>query len=328
MGLAFAIAVVLGQRLTVALESARHTAESLPQGALPPPAPTGVREVDVLQGALYQTSGNLAHERAARQRLQDEREALLHSEREARRLAEAQSAAKDDFLAMLGHELRNPLAAIAGALKVLDMPATNPQMAAHAREIGRRQTRHLTRIVDDLLDVRRILSGKVELRKTRVNAGSLLRQCCDTKQVVDAGAHAWFVDLAPLWVDGDATRLGQLFDNLLHNAAKYTPAGGAIAVRGRALDGMAVIEVQDSGIGIDAATLPLIFEALVQGPVSIDRTQGGLGLGLALVRELATLHGGTVAATSAGPGQGSTFTLLLPLASAPELDPEPAASAS
>jgi signal transduction histidine kinase len=330
MGLAFGIASFLAQRLSVALDRARRTAEALPRGALPRPAPTRVHEVDVLQEALYHTSDSLARERAARAALQHEREALLEREREARRQAEAQSAAKDNFLAMLGHELRNPLAAIAGALHVLDMPAANPRMTAHAREIGRRQTRHLTRIVDDLLDVRRILSGKVALKQARLDAGALLRQCCETRQVVDAGVHAWVVDVPPLWVDGDATRLEQVFDNLLHNAIKYTPAGGTIAVHGRAEGGVAVFEVSDSGIGIDPATLPQIFEALVQGPVTIDRAQGGLGLGLALVRELAALHGGSVTAASPGPHQGSTFTLRLPLVPAParSADPEPDAASA
>jgi signal transduction histidine kinase len=330
MGLAFGIASFLAQRLSVALDRARRTAEALPLGAPARPAPTRVHEVDVLQDVLYRTSENLARERAARGALESEREALLQSERDARRLAEAQSAAKDNFLAMLGHELRNPLAAIAGALQVLDMPTANAQTAAHAREIGRRQTRHLTRIVDDLLDVRRILSGKVELKKAPIDAGALLLHCCATRQVVDAGAHAWTVAVPPLWVEGDATRLEQVFDNLLHNAIKYTPAGGAIAVRGVAEEGMAVFEVSDTGIGIEPATLPLIFEALVQGPVSIDRAQGGLGLGLALVRELAALHGGTVTASSAGAGHGSTFTLRLPLAAAPvrTADPEADAAAS
>ena len=131
-------------------------------------------------------------------------------------------------------------------------------------------------------------------------------------------------------VQGDRELLRQVFDNLLDNAIKYTPAGGAIAVRGRADDGMAVFEVSDTGIGIDPGTLPLIFEALVQGPVSIDRAQGGLGLGLALVRELAALHGGSVTAASGGEGQGSTFTLRLPLIAAParSADPEPDAAAS
>ena len=265
MGLAFGSTLFLARRLSTALDRARYTAEKLPQGGLPPPAPTRVHELDVLQRVLYDASGNLARERGARQLLQDEREALLQSEREARRVAEAQSKAKDDFVAMLGHELRNPLAAIAGALKVLDLPAVNPQMAAHAREIARRQTRHLTRIVDDLLDVRRILSGKVELKKARIDAGKALLHCCETKQVVDAGAHAWTVDVASLFVDGDVTRLEQVFDNLLHNAVKYTPAGGAIAVRAYPQEGMAVVEVADTGVGIAPATLPMIFEALVQG---------------------------------------------------------------
>jgi signal transduction histidine kinase len=326
MGLAFGCALFLARRLSTALDRARHTAENLPQGGLPPPAPTRVLEVDVLQRALYDASGNLARERGARQLLQDEREALLQSEREARRVAEAQSRAKDDFVAMLGHELRNPLAAIAGALKVLELPAANPPMAAHAGEIARRQTRHLTRIVDDLLDVRRILSGKAELKKARIDAGKVLRHCCETKQVVDAGAHAWTVDVAPLFVDGDVARLEQVFDNLLHNALKYTPAGGAIAVRAYGQDGMAVVEVADTGVGIAPATLPMIFEALVQGPVGIDRAQGGLGLGLALVRELVAQHGGTVAAASDGAGQGSTFTLRLPLA--PDCVPDPYADAT
>ncbi len=327
MGLAFGSTLFLARRLSTALDRARYTAEKLPQGGLPPPAPTRVHELDVLQRALYDASGNLARERGARQLLQDEREALLQSEREARRVAEAQSKAKDDFVAMLGHELRNPLAAIAGALKVLDLPAVNPQMAAHAREIARRQTRHLTRIVDDLLDVRRILSGKVELKKARIDAGKALLHCCETKQVVDAGAHAWTVDVASLFVDGDVTRLEQVFDNLLHNAVKYTPAGGAIAVRAYPQEGMAVVEVADTGVGIAPATLPMIFEALVQGPVSIDRAQGGLGLGLALVRELAAQHGGTVTAASGGAGQGSTFTLRLPLAPDCTPDPNPDATA-
>jgi len=330
MGLAFGCAMFLAQRLSTALDRARRTAGTLPQGGLPPPAPTRVHEVDVLQRALYDAGGSLARERGARQLLQDERETLLLREREARRVAEAQSRAKDDFVAMLGHELRNPLAAIAGALKVLDMPTANPQMAAHAGEIARRQTRHLTRIVDDLLDVRRILSGKVELKKARIDAGKVLRQCCETKQVIDAGAHAWTVDVAQFVVDADVTRLEQVFDNLLHNAVKYTPAGGAIAVRACRQDGMAVIEVADTGIGILPATLPVIFEALVQGPVSIDRAQGGLGLGLALVRELVAQHGGTVMAASGGADQGSTFTLRLPLAPdcAHDTDPDAAARAA
>ena len=314
LGIAVGIAVLLAKRLTLSLDQARAAAFGLARGALPAPRSTAVHEVDMLLDGLHRTAADLALERRARQALQDEREALLASEREARREAEARNQAKDTFLAMLGHELRNPLAAIASALAVLDLPGVKAERAAQARAIGNRQARHLKRIVDDLLDVRRILSGKVVLQRVRVDAGALLRRCCEAKIVVDASEHAWSVDVPALWIDGDATRLEQMFDNLLHNAIKYTPAGGAIAVRGQVLEGRAVVEVSDSGVGIPAETLPYIFEALVQGPISIDRAQGGLGLGLALVKELAQLHGGSVRAHSDGAGRGSTFVLTLPLA--------------
>jgi len=317
MGLASAIAIFLAKRLSMSLDQAGIAAKALASGAEPPTASTRVAEVDMLLDGLRHSSADLARERGARQRLQDEREALLCSEQEARRQAEAQSNAKDAFLAMLGHELRNPLAAIAGAIQVLDLPKVKPELAEHARQIGRRQVRHLTRIVDDLLDVRRILSGKVDLRRARVDAGALLRQCCETRKLADDGAHAWQVDAAALWIDADPTRLEQIFDNLLHNAIKYTPPGGTIAARAHAEGGDAVIEVSDTGIGIDADTLPTIFDPLVQGPTGIDRAQGGLGLGLALVRELTALHGGKATARSAGPGMGSAFTLRFPLAEAP-----------
>ncbi len=316
MGLAIGIAVFLAKRLSVSLDQARAAAQALAGGAEPASAPTRVVEVDTLLDGLRRTSADLARERSARQQLQDEREALLRSEQEARREAEAQSHAKDAFLAMLSHELRNPLAAIAGALQVLDLPGVKAELAAHAREIGRRQVRHLTRIVDDLLDVRGILSGKVRLQRARIDAGALLRQCCATRELADAGAHAWELEIGELWIDADPTRLEQIFDNLLHNALKYTPAGGRIAVRARAAGTQAVIEVADTGVGIAAEVLPTIFDVLVQGPTAIDRSQGGLGLGLALVKELTALHGGNVDARSAGPGTGCTFTLRFPLAEA------------
>jgi signal transduction histidine kinase len=317
LGLAIGISVFLAKRLSVSLDQARMAAQALAGGAEPPAAPTRVAEVDMLLEGLRHTSADLARERAARQHLEEEREALLRSEQDARRQAEAQSNAKDVFLAMLGHELRNPLAAIAGAVQVLDLPGVKPELAAHARAVSQRQVRHLTRIVDDLLDMRRILSGKVSLRRRTIDAGALLRQCCETRKLADAGVHVWQVEAAALWVDGDPTRLEQIFDNLLHNAIKYTPAGGVIAVRARSAAHEAVIEVSDSGVGIDAATLPTIFDPLVQGPTGIDRAQGGLGLGLALVKELAALHGGSVGAHSEGPGLGSSFTLRFPLAQAP-----------
>ncbi|RZA30270.1 MAG: sensor histidine kinase [Lysobacteraceae bacterium] len=325
MGMAVLIAVYFGNKLSNALQQAGSVANSLARGAIARPRPTRVDEVDALLDGLHYTSEALSRESAARQALQHEREQLLVSEQQARRVAEAQSRAKDSFLAMLGHELRNPLAAISGAMSVLDMPAVKPEVAANAREISRRQMRHLTRIVDDLLDVQRILSGKIVLQRTPVDLGEVLRACVDAKRLVDGDSHRWQVALAPGWVDGDRTRLEQIVDNLLHNAIKYTPAGGTITVRCHSAGTDTVVEVCDTGVGLAPELLPVIFDVLVQGPISIDRAQGGLGLGLALVKELTALHGGRVSVHSAGHGQGCTFTLVLPLRQAPAeaVDPGP-----
>lgn len=320
LGLAAAVAALLGRKLEAALRQAANTAGTLSGGSVMPagpPAATNVAEVDALVAGLSQTSAALGRESTARQHLQDEREELLVREQRARRQAEAQSRAKDDFLAMLGHELRNPLAAISGALAVLDLPNVPAPMAANAREISRRQMRHLTRIVDDLLDVQRILSGKIVLQRAPVDVGAIVGACVEAKRLVDAGAHAWDIDVGPAWVDADRTRLEQIVDNLLHNAIKYTPAGGRITVRAQANAQEAVVRVTDTGVGIAPELQPLIFDALVQGPTSIDRGQGGLGLGLALVRQLASLHGGSIEVESGGAGHGSTFTLRLPAGQAP-----------
>lgn len=327
MGIALLTAVFFGNKLSNALQQAGSVANALARGAIARPRPTKVDEVDALLDGLHYTSEALSRESAARQALQHEREQLLVSEQRARRVAEAQSQAKDSFLAMLGHELRNPLAAISGAMSVLDMPGVKPELAANARDISRRQMRHLVRIVDDLLDVQRILSGKIVLQRTPVNLAEVLRSCVEAKRLVDAGSHHWETELAPCWVDGDRTRLEQIVDNLLHNAIKYTPAGGSITVRCRTGGKEVVVEVCDTGVGLAPELLPLIFDVLVQGPTSIDRAQGGLGLGLALVKELSALHGGKVSVHSAGQGQGCTFTLVLPLRQDPALDPPPAQEA-
>lgn len=333
MGMAVLTAVFFGNKLSNALQQAGSVANGLARGAIARPRPTKVHEVDALLDGLHYTSEALSRESAARQALQHEREQLLAGEQRARRVAEAQSRAKDGFLAMLGHELRNPLAAISGAMSVLDMPNVKPELAANAREISRRQMRHLTRIVDDLLDVQRILSGKIVLQRAPVDLGEVLRSCVEAKRLVDAGKHHWQAELAPAWVDGDRTRLEQIVDNLLHNAIKYTPAGGAITVRCRAAAGEVVVEVCDTGVGLAPELLPVIFDVLVQGPTSIDRAQGGLGLGLALVKELSALHGGKVSVHSDGVGRGCTFSLVLPLrqegppAASAEQAPGPAAAA-
>lgn len=313
LGLAVAIVLYLGRTLERALSQAAAAVTLLADGAIALPARTRVEEVDALVEGLARTSEALSSESQVRKSLQDEREQLLVSEQRARRLAEAQSRAKDDFLAMLGHELRNPLAAISGAMSVLDMPNLKPQVAANARDISRRQMRHLTCIVDDLLDVQRILSGKIVLHRARIDVAQVVRSSAEAKALVDAGAHAWTIETEPdAWVDGDRTRLEQVVDNLLHNAIKYTPKGGRVDVRVWRDGDQVAISVSDSGVGIAPELHPLIFDVLVQGPTSIDRGQGGLGLGLALVKQLTALHGGTVAVHSDGPGKGSCFVVRVP----------------
>jgi signal transduction histidine kinase len=169
-------------------------------------------------------------------------------------------------------------------------------------------------MVEDLLDVRRVLSGKVTLSKERVDIGKVLAFCCDSRRMAETRPHDWRVQVEEAWVLGDRTRLEQVVDNLLVNAVKFSPAGGTIIVRNYSEDGMAVIEVADAGVGIAAEVLPTIFDSLVQGPTTIDRSQGGLGLGLSIAKGLVQMHGGSIVAHSEGLGKGSVFTLRLPLA--------------
>jgi len=231
---------------------------------------------------------------------------------EAARIADRR---KDEFLAMLGHELRNPLAPILTALQMMTLKGVGG--GEREREIIERQTRHLGRLVDDLLDISRITRGKIELRRGRCDLAAVLAKAVEmASPILEQRNHHFRIDAARNvhFVDGDESRLAQVFHNLLTNAAKYTPAGGNIALRLTTRDGSAVIEVEDNGDGIAADLLPVIFEPFVQGERSVDRSQGGLGLGLALVHSLVTLHGGTVAAHSRGQGGGSRFIVSLPAA--------------
>jgi signal transduction histidine kinase len=313
MGGAVGMAVFFGRRIDKSLQNATLAAHALARGEITPVTRSKLKEADMLLGALHRSSVALSEESAARMALEREREGLLDSERRARREAEAQSAAKDTFISMLSHELRNPLAAISGGLSVIRLPRMAPDRAGKAWEIVTRQLRHLTRMVDDLLDVRRVLSGKVTLSKERVDIGSILRFCCESRMMAETRPHAWRVHTEAAWVLGDRTRLEQVVDNLLVNAMKYSPEGGTIAVRNYSEDGMAVIEVADTGVGIAGEVLPTIFESLVQGPTTIDRSQGGLGLGLSIAKGLVQMHDGSIAAASEGQGKGSVFTVRLPL---------------
>ncbi|HEY7521333.1 MAG TPA: ATP-binding protein [Methylomirabilota bacterium] len=235
--------------------------------------------------------------------------------------AEAANRAKDDFLAMLGHELRNPLAAIANAAHILDRVGAAGETAARASAVIHRQVRHLSGLVDDLLDAARVSTGKIILRTEPVDVGAAVRRVVGN---LVAPRHAVRVDAASAWVSADETRLDQIIENLVSNALKYTPAGGEVRAGVRADGSEVVLEVADTGDGIPAALLPHVFEPFVQGERTADRTHGGLGLGLALVKRLVEMHGGSVTAASGGGGRGSTFTVRLPGAAAPATPPGPA----
>jgi len=224
---------------------------------------------------------------------------------------------RDRFLAMLGHELRNPLAAIRNAIQVLEaiLPEDNIEVGEH-RALMSRQTDHLARLLDDLLDVSRITAGKIVLRKQDVDLRELAQRC--VKAVASqAQTHRHTILLhdpdCPVMTYGDQVRLEQILTNLLTNAVKYTPPGGRILITVKSEDPEAILTVEDNGIGMDDQTLPNVFEPFTQADHSLDRAQGGMGLGLAVVKNLVELHGGNVLARSEGLGRGSTFTVRLPL---------------
>ena len=221
---------------------------------------------------------------------------------------------KDEFLATLSHELRNPLAPIRTAIELMRIAQGDPVIVEKARATTERQLQQLVRITEDLLDVARITQNKIELRAARIDLRSVLYSAIEaTRPSIDAQQHTLVVDVPddPLWVDADGTRLAQAFSNLLNNAAKYTDRGGRIDVGAHVADGYVAVSIADSGIGIPPALVRRIFDMFAQLRDYRDRTQGGLGIGLTLARRLVELHGGTIEASSGGTGRGSTFTVRL-----------------
>jgi signal transduction histidine kinase len=232
-----------------------------------------------------------------------------------RRLQEADRR-KDEFLAVLAHELRNPLAPIVNAGQILLREDVPEEERRSAQEVIGRQVRQMARLVDDLMDVSRISHGRIELRRRPADLGEIVRRAVETSRpVIASRGHSLDVTLpaGPLLAEADPTRLEQVFSNLLNNAAKYTEPGGRIRLTAEKVDGHAVLRVKDSGIGISPAQFPTLFEMFVQGDRSLERSAGGLGIGLGLARSLVEMHGGTVQAQSGGLGQGSEFTVRLPL---------------
>jgi signal transduction histidine kinase len=223
---------------------------------------------------------------------------------------------KDEFLAMLAHELRNPLAPIRNALYMLHIPDAQPAVAAQARDLIERQVTHLVRLVDDLLEVSRIRRGKIGILKERVDLAAVVARAVETaRPIIDARRHRLDVVLPPgeVAVHADGVRLTQVIANLLNNAAQYTEPGGHITLAVENHNGEAVVRVRDTGVGIRAELLPRVFDLFMQGDRSLTRRHGSLGIGLTLVRRLVEMHGGSVTAHSEGEGRGSEFVVRLPL---------------
>jgi PAS domain S-box-containing protein len=236
-------------------------------------------------------------------------------------LAEADRR-KDEFLAMLAHELRNPLAPIRNSLQIMKLPGASAEIIAEARQITERQLHHMVRLVDDLLDVSRIMQGKIELRKEPVELAAVIAQGVETaRPTIDRQGQQLILSVGPepLRLEADPIRLAQVIANLLDNAAKFSERAGRIWLTAQRQGTEAVLSVRDEGAGIQPDLLPHVFDLFVQGDRSLERTQGGLGIGLTVVRKLIELHGGTVLARSEGPGKGSEFVVHLPcLAQVPQ----------
>ena len=225
--------------------------------------------------------------------------------------AEHESRSKDEFLATLAHELRNPLGTISNAVQILELTHAEGTRATLAHEAIARQVAHISHLVNDLLDIERVVSGKVRLQRQSLDMEEMLQRVV-ASFVADASLDRQIaLTTEPVWVDGDAIRLEQVLCNVVTNAVKYTPAGGSIHVMLRADAGDALITVADTGFGISPTLLPFIFDRYVQADSTLDRARGGLGIGLTLVRRLIELHGGTIVASSNGEGHGSLFTLRL-----------------
>ena len=306
------LALMFGRRIERPIAELGHAARALEHGeAVPPLADGEIDEVNEVAHAFHASASRLNE----RQRALNE---ALAREQVARHEAEQANAAKDEYLAMLGHELRNPLNAIASATGILDKVDPRTPTAARAREIIGRQIRHLRELVDDLLDVARVTRGRISLDRKVLDIGHIVSRTVHALSTSGRlGHHQVDTDCGVAFASVDETRVEQIATNLIDNAAKYTHDGGRIRVSTRTEGSDAVIRVEDNGMGIAPELLPRVFDLFTQGERTLDRSQGGLGLGLALVRRLVELHGGTVTAVSKGPGKGSCFTVRIPLADPP-----------
>jgi signal transduction histidine kinase/ActR/RegA family two-component response regulator len=312
------LAILCGRLHVSSIRRAVKAATDLGNGVPPAPVQSRVAEMNELHSALHRAGEQMLQAQAYRKHAEAEREAVLEAEQRERRMAEQQNEAKDQFLAMLGHELRNPLAPISTAAQLLRLQSNDPDRVRYASEVISRQVDHMNSLLGDMLDVSRVTRGLVSLSLEHLDLRDVIDRAREqTQGLIDLKHHQLALHLpdASLVVNGDRTRLIQIFANLLNNAAKYTLPHGRIEITAVSEGPVARVTVQDNGEGLSAELLPRIFDLFSQGERKPDRSQGGLGLGLALVKSLVQLHGGSVAASSAGPGLGSVFTVTLPLVS-------------
>jgi signal transduction histidine kinase/ActR/RegA family two-component response regulator len=312
LGLAAFVAWYYSRDVIDPIERLKEAAAALGRGEPVHLAPLGIAELEDVAQALQ-------HASAERDRAAKERENLLAQVTEALRRAEDAGRSKDEFLAMLGHELRNPLAPMATALHLMARKGDTDHR--RERDVMERQVAHMKRLVDDLLDVSRITGKRLEMRMEPLRLADLVRHAAQAVQPV-LGLRELVLeidaDAERLWVSGDEVRLGQVLNNLLGNAIKFTGPEGRIALRLRSAGAEhAEITVQDNGFGMPPEVLAHVFDLFYQAPQGADRSRGGLGLGLAIVRSLVEMHGGSVKAESAGDGRGSNFTLRLPTIAPP-----------
>ncbi len=296
-----------------------HTARGYSLGAvdyiLTPIVPDVLRTKVKVFVDLYLMASQIKDQAEQRIALAEEQAARLAAEETSRRLREADER-KDEFLAMLSHELRNPMSAIRNAVEILKIGLTDAEKVRFARDVIDRQSAQLSRLVDDLLDVSRSTRGKIELRRDRFDLVQAVHAAVETnRSLIDSRRQTLHLSLPkrPIMFNGDFARSVQIVANLVHNAAKYTAAGGEIEIAAGEEAAVAVVRVRDSGIGMPKERLADIFAPFVQLPHGPDQSNGGLGVGLSLVKTLVELHGGTVEARSPGTGRGSEFVVRLPL---------------
>lgn len=311
------VTVLFGGQHVRSIQQAVQAALGMGNGIPPAPTRSRVIEVNDLHHALHAAGEQLLQAHAYRKHAETEHRNLLQGEQKARVIAEQQNSAKDQFLAMLGHELRNPLAPISTAAQLLKLQSPNAARVRYASDVISRQVDHMNSLLGDLLDVSRVTRGLVSLNVEQVDLQQVIERSLEqTASLISVRQHDVKVALppTPVLLQGDKARLIQIFANLFNNAAKYTEPQGEVAITAALGDKQVTVTVTDNGEGFSDELRPCIFDLFSQAERTPDRSQGGLGLGLALVQSLVKLHGGSVSAYSAGAGQGSTFTVTLPLA--------------